>query len=145
MGYFSRAEFTTGLKALNAPSLDKLRKVCPKQCAAGQCCTALHGPNALPYDEDRLRSMWHLCVLHMIGVPCLVHLMQSAVQQEMFRLQCLVMRAGRAQSQSQNMHPAASPHSIALQDGCVGNKTGAQTGQASRQPPGQGTGMALNI
>ena len=28
MGYFSRAEFTTGLKALNALSLDKLRKVC---------------------------------------------------------------------------------------------------------------------
>jgi DCN1-like protein 4/5 len=34
MGYFSRAEFTTGLKALNALSLDKLRKVCHCQCAA---------------------------------------------------------------------------------------------------------------
>ena len=29
MGYFSRQEFTTGLKLLNAPSLDKLRKVKP--------------------------------------------------------------------------------------------------------------------
>ena len=27
MGYFSRHEFTTGLKLLNATSLDKLRKV----------------------------------------------------------------------------------------------------------------------
>ena len=30
MGYFSRREFMMGVRALNAPSLDKLRKVLPK-------------------------------------------------------------------------------------------------------------------
>ena len=75
---------------------------------------------------------------HVIGVPCSGHLIQIAAQQMMLPFQCLVMRAGQAQSQSQNMHLAASPHSIALRDGCVGSRQAHSQGKQAPSKPWPG-------